>query len=51
MFSLPLLIVIGAALAATGLTALALRLFFRVLDPNPNSEPAISSDSTAAGAE
>ncbi len=50
MFSLPLLIVICAALAATGLTALALRLFFRLLDPNASSEPAISRDPTA-GAE
>lgn len=39
MFGFSLLIVAIAALAATGLTALGLRVFFRLLDSASASEP------------
>ncbi len=34
MFSLPLIIIVVTALAATGIAALGLQLFFRLLEPS-----------------
>ena len=45
MFSVPLIIVIVTALAATGVAALGLRVFFRLLEPAGEPEPVPTSES------
>ena len=50
MFGFPLLIVLAAALVATGFAALGLSLFFRLLEPT-SSAPDVSAGKHTPGAE
>lgn len=47
MFGFPLLIIVVSALAATGLTAIGLHIFFRFLEPASSTRAVVTRDRAA----
>jgi hypothetical protein len=48
MFGFPLLIIVVSALAATGITAIGLHLFFRFLEPQTAAQPIVAGESATS---